>query len=167
MFRSVVCGDFVRSFVGKGRILKGNLPKQWAFSAINLDTFPFSPLFFVPLHLKIGHMTLRELINSVDSEQYSDNALYQKLREIKPEYGSSKHIQVKVVDGDLAITNLHVGSLGDIVAYPIDVAPDLNISKIQLMDAILKELTADGFTESEASDFWSDFDNLQKAKIIR
>lgn len=26
-------------------------------------------------------MTLRELINSVDSEQYSDNALYQMLRE--------------------------------------------------------------------------------------
>ena len=50
-------------------------------------------------------MTLRELINSVDSEQYSDrsatkgdaclskNSLYQKLRDIKPEYGSSKHIQ--------------------------------------------------------------------------
>ena len=85
----------------------------------------------------------------------------------KPEYGSSKHIQVKVVDGEIAITNLHVGSLGDILAYPIDVDPDLNISKIQLMDAILKELSADGFTESEASDFWSDFDNLQKAKIIR
>ena len=124
-------------------------------------------------------MTLRELINSVDSEQYSNrsatkgdaclskNTLYQKLREIKPEYGSSKHIQVKVVDGEIAITNLHVGSLGDILTYPIDVDPDLNISKIQLMDAILKELSADGFTESEASDFWSDFDNLQKAKIIR
>ena len=115
-------------------------------------------------------MTLRELINSVDSEQYSDrsatkgdaclckNALYQKLREIKPEYGSSRHILVKVVNGDIAITNCHVGSLGDILTYPIDVDPDLNISKIQLMDAILKELSADGFTESEASDFWSDFD---------
>ena len=124
-------------------------------------------------------MTLRELINSVDSEQYSNrsatkgdaclskNALYQMLREIKPEYGSSKHIQVKVVNGEIAITNCHVGSLGDILTYPIDVDPDLNISKIQLMDAILKELSADGFTESEASDFWSDFDNLQKAKIIR
>ena len=112
-------------------------------------------------------MTLRELINSVDSEQYSDNQLYMKLRDIKPEYGSNKHIQVKVVDGEIAITNLHVGSLGDILTYPIDVAPDLNISKIQLMDAILKELSLDGFSESEASDFWSDFDNLQKAKIIR
>ena len=124
-------------------------------------------------------MTLRELINSVDSEQYSDrsvtkgdaclskNQLYQKLREIKTEYGSSKHIQVKVVNGDIAITNCHVGSLGDILTYPIDIDPDLNISKIQLMDAILKELSADGFTESEESDFWSDFDNLQKAKIIR
>ena len=112
-------------------------------------------------------MTLRELINSVDSEQYGDNLLYQKLREIKPEYGSSKHIQVKVVDGEIAITNLHVGSLGDILAYPIDVDPDLNISKIQLMNALLKELSSDGFTESEVSDFWSDFDNLQKAKIVR
>ena len=124
-------------------------------------------------------MTLRELINSVDSEQYSDrsatkgdaclskNLLYQKLRDIKPEYGSSRHIQVKVVDGSIAITNLHVGSLGDILTYPIDVDPDMNISKIQLMDAILKELSLDGFSESEASDFWSDFDNLQKAKIIR
>ena len=124
-------------------------------------------------------MTLRELINSVDSEQYSDrsatqgdaclskNQLYQKLREVKPEYGSSKHIQVKMVDGEIAITNLHVGSLGDILTYPIDVDSNLNISKIQLMDAILKELSSDGFTESEADDFWSDFDNLQKAKIIR
>ena len=124
-------------------------------------------------------MTLRDLINSVDSEQYSDrsatqgdaclskNLLYQRLSTIKPEYGSNKHIQVKVVDGSIAITNLHVGSLGDILTYPIDVDPDLNISKIQLMDAILKELSSDGFTESEASDFWSDFDNLQKAKIIR
>lgn len=112
-------------------------------------------------------MTLRELINSVDSEQYSDNALYQKLSETKPEYGANRHIQVKVVDGQIAITNCHVGSLGDILTYPIDVDPDLNISKIQLMDAILKELSTEGFSESEASDFWSDFDNLQKAKIIR
>ena len=44
-------------------------------------------------------MTLRELINSVDSEQYSDNALYQKLREIKPEYGSNRHIQVTTQRG--------------------------------------------------------------------
>ena len=112
-------------------------------------------------------MTLRELINSVDSEQYSDNQLYQKLCEIKPEYGSSKHIQVKVVDGEIAITNLHVGSLGDILTYPIDVAPDLNISKIQLMDAILQERSKGGFSEDEESAFWDDFDNLQKAKIIR
>ena len=111
-------------------------------------------------------MTLRELVNSVDSEQYSDNALYQKLSETKPEYGSSRHIQVNVVDGNIAITNLHVGSLGDILSYPIDVNPDWNISKVQLLDAILDEL-ANGITESEASDFWSDFGNLQKAKIIR
>lgn len=55
-------------------------------------------------------MTLRELINSVDSEQYSDNLLYQNLRDTKPECGSSKHIRVKMVDGNIAITNLHVGS---------------------------------------------------------
>ena len=112
-------------------------------------------------------MTLHELINSVDSEQYSDSALYQKLRETKPEYGSSRHIQVKLINGKVAITNAHVGSLGDILTYPIDVEPDLNISKVQLLDAILHELSSNGFCESDASDFWSDFDNLQKAKIVR
>jgi hypothetical protein len=112
-------------------------------------------------------MTLRELINSVDSKQYSDNALYQKLRETKPEYGSSRHIQVKIVDGKIAVTNAHVGSLGDILTYPIDVEPDLKISKVQLLDTILHELSSNGFSESEESDFWSDFDNLQKAKIVR
>ena len=112
-------------------------------------------------------MTLRELINFVDSEQYSNNPLYQKLREIKPEYGANRRIQVKMVDGRIVVTNAHVGSLGDILSYPVDVSADLKISEVQVVDAILKELSTDGFGESEESDFWNDFDNLQKAKIIR
>ena len=122
-------------------------------------------------------MTLRELIQSVDSEQYSESPIYQKLCETKPEYGSNRHIHVKLVDGEIAITrstlvallakNVHVGSLGDIITYPIDVDPNLNISKVQLLDAILHELSSNGFSDSEESDFWSDFDNLQKAKIVR
>ena len=112
-------------------------------------------------------MTLRELIQSVDSEQYSDSTLYQKLCETKPEYGSNRHIQVKLVGGEITITNVHVGSMGDIITYPIDVDPDLNISKVQLLDAILHELSSNGFSDSEVSDFWDDFDNLQKAKIVR
>ena len=56
-------------------------------------------------------MTLRELINSVDSEQYSESALYQKLHEAKPEYGSNRRIQVKLVNDEIAITNAHVGSI--------------------------------------------------------
>ena len=112
-------------------------------------------------------MTLRELINSVDSEQYSESALYKRLREAKLEYGSNRRIQVKLVNGEVVITNVHVGSLGDIITYPIDVDPDLNISKVQLLDAILHELSSNGFTDSDESAFWDDFDNLQKAKIIR
>ena len=112
-------------------------------------------------------MTLRELIQSVDSEQYSDSPLYQNLCETKPEYGSNRRIQVKLVDGEIAITrstlvallakNVHVGSLGDIITYPIEVDPDLNISKVQLLDAILHELSSNGFSDSEESDFWSDW----------
>ena len=112
-------------------------------------------------------MTLRELIQSVDSEQYSDSPLFQKLRETKPEYGSNRRIQVKLIDCEIAVTNVHVGSMGDIITYPIDVDPDLNISKVQLLDAILHELSSNDFSDSEESDFWSDFDNLQKAKIVR
>ena len=54
-------------------------------------------------------MTLRELIQSVDSEQYSDSPLYQKLCETKPEYGSNRRIQVKLVDGEIAITRSTFG----------------------------------------------------------
>ena len=112
-------------------------------------------------------MTLRELIQSVDSEQYSDSPLFQKLCETKPEYGSDIRIQVKLVDGEMAFTNVHVGSMGDIITYPIDVDPDLNISKVQLLDAILHELSSNGFSDSEESDFWDDMMDLRKAKIIR
>ena len=112
-------------------------------------------------------MTLRELILSVDSEQYSDNPLYQELRETKPEYGSNRHIQVRFVDGKVAVTNAHIGSLGDIIAYPIDVDPELQVTKVQLMDAILKEMSIEGFTEADSNDFWDDMMDLRKAKNIR
>ena len=112
-------------------------------------------------------MTLRELINSVDSEQYCDSSLYQKLRETKPEYGSNRRIQVKLVNGEVTITNAHIGSLGDILTYQIDVAPDLQVTKMQLLDEILKEMALNTFGDEEQADFWDDFDNLQKAKIIR
>jgi len=112
-------------------------------------------------------MTLRELINSVDSEQYSESALYKKLRETKPEYGSNRHIQVKLVNGEVTVTNVHVGSLGDILTYQIDVAPDLQVTKMQLLDEILKEMSSNIFSDEDQAEFWDDFDNLQKAKIIR
>jgi len=122
-------------------------------------------------------MTLKELINSVDSEEYSDSPLFQKLRGTKPEYGSNRRIEVKLMNGRISVLNAHVGSLADIVTYAIDVAPELNITKVlgrtkrqsraQLLDAILKEIASGGYDDSEQTDFWNDFDNLQKAKIIR
>ena len=112
-------------------------------------------------------MTLKELIHSIDREQYADSPIYQQLLAVKPEYGSTKRIEVRLLNGEIIVTNVHIGALGDILAYPIDVAPDLDITKIQLLDAILKELSSDGFSGSEQSDFWNDMTNLQKAKIIR
>ena len=112
-------------------------------------------------------MTLRELINSVDSEQYSESALYQRLRETKPEYGSNRRIEVKLVNGEITIIDVHVGSLGDILTYQIDVAPDLQMTKTQLLDEILKEMSSNTFSDEEQAEFWNDFDNLQKAKIVR
>jgi hypothetical protein len=112
-------------------------------------------------------MTIRELINSVDSEQDSDSPLYQELRETKPEYGSNRRIQVKLVNGEVTITNVHIGSLGDILTYQIDVAPDLRVTKTQLLDEILKEMSSNTFSDEDQAEFWDDFDNLQKAKIVR
>ena len=86
-------------------------------------------------------MTLRELLQSVDAEAYASIPLYEKLLKTKPEYGSSNRIKVKVLNGEIAVSNVHVGSLGDIVACPIDVAPDLQVTKMQLLDAILNEMS--------------------------
>ena len=75
-------------------------------------------------------MNLRELVNSVDSEQYSDSSLFQQLCNTKPEYGMNYRIQVTLSDyGEIVVTNCHVGSLGDILTYPIDVDQNQNISK--------------------------------------
>ena len=112
-------------------------------------------------------MTLRELLQSVDAEAYASIPLYDELLKTKPEYGSSNRIQVKVLNGEIAVSNVHVGSLGDIVACPIDVAPDLQVTKMQLLDAILKEMSHEGFTETDAEDFWDDMMDLRKAKNIR
>lgn len=112
-------------------------------------------------------MTLRELLLSVDVEQYADSQLYHELLKVKPEYGSNRSIEVKLVNGNIIVTNVHVGSLGDVVTYRIDVDPELKVSKIQLLDAILKEMSTEGFNETDQSDFWTEMTNLQKAKIIR
>jgi len=112
-------------------------------------------------------MTLRELLLSVDAERYEDSRLFQELLMVKPEFGSNRSIGVKLVNGNVAVTNAHIGSLGDVITYRIDVDPELRISKIQLLDAILKEMSSDGFNETEQSDFWTGMTNLQKAKIIR
>ena len=112
-------------------------------------------------------MTLRELLQSVDAETYASIPLYEKLLKTKPEYGSSNRIKVKILNGEIAVSNVHVGSLGDIVACPIDVAPDLQVTKMQLLDAILNEMSHEGFTETDADDFWDDMMDLRKAKNIR
>ena len=100
-------------------------------------------------------MTLKELLSSVSPEEYTDYPLYQELLKVKPEYGSSRHIEVKMVNGEVAVYN------------PIDVDPDLQVTKIQLLDAILAEMTSQNYDEAEQSEFWNDMTNLQKAKIIR
>ena len=112
-------------------------------------------------------MTLRELLLSVGAEQYADSQLYQELLKVRPEYGSNRSIEVKLVDGNIVVTNVHVGSHGDIITYRIDVDPELKISKTQLLDAILREMSTEGFNETDQSDFWAEMTNLQKAKIIR
>ena len=112
-------------------------------------------------------MTLRDLLLSVNPEQYADSQLYQELLKVKPEYGSNRSIEVKLADGNIIVTNVHVGSHGDIITYRIDVDPELKVSKIQLLDAILKEMSTEGFNETAQSDFWTEMTNLQKAKIIR
>ncbi len=112
-------------------------------------------------------MTLRDLLYAVNAEDYASNPLYQELLKTKPEYGSGVRIVVKQKDGELIVSNVHIGSLGDMLAAHIDINPELQITKTQLLDAILKEMSHEGFTDADADDFWDDMMDLRKAKNIR
>lgn len=85
-------------------------------------------------------MSLKGLLQSANTEQYNDSPLFMQLSQTKPEYGTNRHIQVAEADGNIIVSGVHVGFLGDILTYSINVDPNLNVSKKQLLDAILKEL---------------------------
>ncbi len=112
-------------------------------------------------------MTLRDLLYAVNAEEYSSIPLYLELLNTKPEYGSGVRIEVKQKDGELIVSNVHVGSLGDMLTARINVTPELQLTKPQLLDAILKEMSHEGFTDADADDFWDDMMDLRKAKNIR
>jgi hypothetical protein len=112
-------------------------------------------------------MTLKQLILSVNPIDFQSNALFQQLKEIKPEYGSGVRIKVCKKGDTVSVTNVHVGSHGDIVASPIDVADETYLTDKELLKAILDEMSNEGFTEADADVFWDDMTDLQKAKIVR
>ena len=112
-------------------------------------------------------MTLRQLIQSVSPNDFQDNGLFQQLKDVKPEYGSNILIKVYKRGEVISVTNVHVGSLGDIVASPIDMTEDLHLSDNELLKVILDAMAKGGFTEADSDMFWGDMMDLQKAKIIR
>ena len=112
-------------------------------------------------------MTLRQLILFVSESDFRDNTLFQQLKDVKPEYGSNIRIKVYKRGDAISVTNVHVGSLGDIVACPIDMADDLHLSDNELLKVIVDAMANGGFTEADSDMFWDDMMDLQKAKNIR
>ncbi|MBO4851705.1 MAG: hypothetical protein J5529_12525 [Prevotella sp.] len=112
-------------------------------------------------------MTLRELMLSVNESDFRDSNLFHQLKDVQPEYGSNIRIKVCKRGDAISVTNVHVGSPGDILASPIDVSEDLKLSGDELLKAILDAMTHKGFTEADSEMFWDDMTNLQKARIVR
>lgn len=112
-------------------------------------------------------MTLIQLIQSVSTNDFQNNAMFRQLKDVIPEYGASIRIKVRKNGDTISVTNVHIGSLGDIVASPIDVADGLHLTDRELLKAILDEMANEGFTDADADAFWDDMTDLQKAKIVR
>jgi hypothetical protein len=112
-------------------------------------------------------MTLKDLMQSVNETEFRDNKLFLQLREVKPGYGSNIRISVRKVGDRVVVTNVHVGSHGDIVSSPIDIAADIHLTDTELLSAILDEMANERFTDTDSDEFWDDMMDLQKAKIIR
>ena len=106
-------------------------------------------------------MTLRQLIQSVSPNDFQDNALFRQLKDTKPEYGANIHIKVHKNGDTINVTNVHVGSLGNNVASPIDVDEGLHLADDDLLKAILDEMSNEGFTDADAEVFWNDMTTLR------
>ncbi len=112
-------------------------------------------------------MTLRELLLKVDEARFHDCPLFHELKSVRPEYGAGRAIEVSCADSSLRVTNVHVGSPGDIVASRIVVRSDSQITDEQLLDAILEEMSQVGFSEADSDEFWDDMMDLRKARVVR
>ena len=65
---------------------------------------------FVPEFMIVYEtMTLRELLQSVDAEAYASVPLFEELLNTKPEYGSGNRIEVKLVNGEIAVSRSTFG----------------------------------------------------------
>ena len=99
-----------------------NFLKHWTEI---LSVFRSKTLFLQSALSGPGTWDKKDLVQSANTEQYSDSPLFLQLTTSKPEYGMNYHIQVALSDGgEIAVTNCQLGSLGDILTYPIDVDPN-------------------------------------------
>lgn len=99
-----------------------NFLKHWTEI---LSVFRSKTLFLQSALSGPGTWDKKDLVQSANTEQYSDSPLFLQLTTSKPEYGINYHIQMALSDGgEIAVTNCQLGSLGDILTYPIDVDPN-------------------------------------------
>lgn len=112
-------------------------------------------------------MTLRQLACLVDKKIFENHPIYQQIITAKPEFGSGREIFIKNGKEGISVSNVHIGSIGDIITYNIAIEQGVDISNDQLLYAIIKEMSRNGFNESDSQEFWNEMDNLQRAKLLR
>jgi len=113
--------------------------------------------------------TIRKYKVGNDTSNYKRT--YQILCNIKPTYEFfDMTVGVKCSrEGNIIVSNLHLGSLSDLAGRRFTIDPDCNISNIEAAGHIIYQVTEYNYrNEGESlSDLYEDMMDLQKAKIIR
>lgn len=95
---------------------------------------------------------------------------FAEMKDLKPTFGFiDTVIDVKMLDGRLNVSNMHLGSTSDLMSHRLVVAPDVRASEQEILAACVYQLVAHEalWVKYRDDDEFDDIDNPQTARIVR
>ncbi len=95
---------------------------------------------------------------------------FEAMKALRPTFGHiDSHIDVKLIDGHLNVSNTHLGSTSDLLSHQIDVAPEVQATESEIAAHCVYQVVAHAasWQHYRDEDDFDDLDNPQTARNLR